>query len=75
MTDTAAIGAALYRYDFCTAKYSLTNFMNRTLGSNRINPINKVNNTVAIVVVVTISLVSVSALGAYFLLRKKKEER
>ena len=52
-----------------------SDFMGRTDASNSINPINKVNNTVAIVVVVTISLVSVSALGAYFLLRKKKEER
>jgi hypothetical protein len=73
-------------YDYVATKYNTRlqsedctayNFMSRSItpATNSINPINKVNNTVAIVVVVTISLVSVSALGAYFLLRKKKEER
>ena len=80
------IARALALYDYIGKKYNtrlqtetLTdyNFMSRSSASasNSINPINQVNNTVAIVVVVTISLVSVSALGAYFLLRKKKEER
>ena len=80
------IEKAVALYDYIAKKYNtrlqtqtLTdyNFMGRSSAnaSNSINPINKVNNTVAIVVVVTISLISVSALGAYFLLRKKKEER
>ena len=74
----SVVEQAVARYDYIIGKYgtaTFADFMTRTNGSNSINPINKVNNTVAIVVVATISLVSVSALGAYFLLRKKKEER
>ena len=69
------IAEAISRYDYMVKTYHFDNFMGRTIESNRITPINTVSSNVAIIIVTTISLVSVSALGAYFLLRKKKEER
>ena len=67
-------------YDTYGEELELTNFLGRVeaakaASSRIIRPINNANSTVAIIIVTTISLVSVSALGAYFLLRKKKEER
>ena len=80
------IQKALALYDFIATKYntqletvSLTNynFMGRTItpATNVIRPLVN-NNTVTVVVVLTsVALVSVSLIGVYFLLRKKKEKR
>jgi len=78
------IQKALALYDYIASKYNtqletetLTdyNFMGRTLSSGArpmINNFNVSNNVAVISVMVVITLVTVSA-GAYFLLRKKKE--
>lgn len=75
MLPEDAIGAALYRYDYCCAKYSLTNFIDRTLtvsfGSNLLNPVTAESNNTFIVVVI-ISIVSVSALGLLVYKRKHR---
>ena len=79
MTDANAIAAALYRYDWCTAKYSLTNFMERELtvsfGSNQMFKNVVINNQAVSTTVVIISVLAITTLGGYFLLRKRKEER
>ena len=79
MTDANAIAAALARYDWCTSKYKLTNFMNRTLTRSFTNHallfntfVGENTNTVAIIVI--ISMVSVTAIGGYFFLRRRKEK-
>ena len=74
MSDADAIAAALYRYDYCTAKYSLTNFMSRTLTvsfSNRMAIMPTEASTAAAMVVVVVSAISVTAIGGFFLLKKK----
>lgn len=75
MTDADAIAAALYRYDWCTAKYSLTNFMGRTLSvsfSRATFPVAEQNNTAIIVIVV--SMISLTAVGGFLFLKKRKEQ-
>ena len=76
MTDANAIAAALYRYDWCTAKYNLTNFMNRSLtvsfGSNLLLGTFSNNNTNTIAIIVIISMVSVTAIGGYFFIKRRK---
>ena len=77
MSDADAIAAALYRYDWCTAKYNLTNFMGRTLtvsfASTKILPsiVGESNTTVSVIVIV--SMVSLTAIGGYFFLKRRKE--
>lgn len=75
MSDENAVASAMYRYDYCTAKYGLTNFIGRTLsisfGSNALLKLftNQSNNT--IFVIILISIVSVSAIGFYFFRTKR----
>ncbi len=79
MNDSDAIAAALARYDWCTAKYELTNFIvGRTVtvsfssGARLLNSVfNENTNTVTIIVI--ISMISMTAIGGYFFLRKRKE--
>ena len=79
MSSSDAIGAALYRYDYCTAKYSLTNFVGRTLtvtfGSNLLFAINlNLSQTNTFIIVISIiSLVSVSMFGLYIYKRKREQ--
>ena len=73
MSDTDAIAAALYRYDYCTAKYDLTNFMSRTLSvsfSNRVSILGSNNNVLLIVVISSITVAS--AIGLFFIIRRRK---
>ena len=78
------IEKAIARYDYVVGKYyktgldtSFTDFMNRDpspVGSSRAilnSVIGESGNTVAIIVI--ISVVSVSAVGGYFFIRKRKE--
>ena len=75
MLPEDAIGAALYRYDYCCAKYSLTNFIDRTLtvsfGSNLLNPVTVESNNTFIIIVI-ISIVSISTLGLLVCKRKHR---
>ena len=78
MDDEDAIAAALYRYDYCTAKYTLTNFIGRTLtvsfNNSRMTSLSsEVNSTAATTSIVIISVVSLVAVGGYFFLRRRKE--
>ena len=76
-TEAACVEKAMKTYDFCVSKYSLTPFLDqgRAPGAPQISPlvniIGKNTNTVAIIVI--ISMVSVTAIGGYFFLRKRKE--
>ena len=76
MSDSDAIAAAIARYDWCTAKYKLTNFMERTLtvSFDRVvlNPLATVEGNPTTVIIL-ISVIGVSALGGFFFLRKRKE--
>lgn len=73
---------ALARYDYIVGKYnkgqgitSYTDFMNRNpakIGASRtLNVFNEETGTAAAMVVVVVSAVSVTALGGFFLLKKK----
>ena len=78
MSDADAIGAALYRYDFCTAKYNLNAFISgRTLSVSfsRIAIFGQALDSVDTTLVVLISsMVALTAVGGYFFLRRKKEQ-
>ena len=73
MLPEDAIGAALYRYDYCDAKYSLGNFIGRTItvsfSSSMLNTVTNDSNSMMIVIIVT-SVMSISVIG--ILLAKKK---
>ena len=77
MSDSDALGAALYRYDFCTAKYDLEEFIvGRTLSVSFGNNISlfggNTETTTTITLIVIISMVSVTAIGGYFFIRRRK---
>ena len=77
MSDSDALGAALYRYDYCTAKYNLEEFIvGRTLSVSFGNNISLLNvtteNTNTIAIIVIISMVSVTAIGGYFFIKRRK---
>lgn len=78
MTDADALGAAMYRYEFCVAKYNLTQFIvGRSVSSSNsgINLLND-NGNVNIVIVISVALSVVSlAIAATFIIRKRKEVR
>ena len=79
------IQKALARYDFIVGKYNkgqgltaYTDFMNRdpdAIGSSIRVLNNIVSNTAVSTTVVIISVLAITTLGGYFLLRKRKEER
>ena len=80
MSDADALAAAIYRYDFCTNKYSLTEFINgRTIslpsrGITIFN--NQTNINVIILITSSIALVCASLFTVlYFISRKRKQER
>ena len=76
MSDGDAICAALYRYDYCTAKYSLTNFITGREVNNAFPRTGllkvtseKVESAVLIVVIASLTLV---AAGAFFYFHKRR---
>ena len=85
-TESEIICAALTKYDYVIRKYKTTNYsdfigrfgegkVNGQLSSNispLVNVIGENTNTVAIIVI--ISMVSVTAIGGYFFLRRRKEQ-
>lgn len=80
MSDGDALAAGLYRYDYCTLKYSLTNFIDgRTpsLASSEMRVINTTTN-VNVVLLITISAIVVGAslfVVLHFVSRKRKQDR
>jgi hypothetical protein len=73
------------RYDYVYGKYSASltkgDFMNRSDAgtlvtySERVNPFNIIgNNGNTVVIIVVISMISVTCIGGYFFLRKRKED-
>ena len=80
MPDDNALAAAMYRYDYCTIKYSLTNFINgRTpsLASAEMRVINTTTN-VNVVLLITISAIVVGAslfVVLHFVSCKRKQDR
>ena len=79
MSDSDALGAAMYRYDYCTTKYSLTPFITGrviSLSNTGIKTINAAANIYAIIAVTSgIAVVTVSLFVIYHVLRKRKETR
>ena len=66
----------LWKYDYLVATGKIENFLNRTVVSQaRVNPfITNVSNETTIAIIVIVSLVSVSVIGGYFFIRKRKEQ-
>ena len=62
------------RYDHIVARYALENFMNRSVTpSPRINVLSTMNDNGSIAIIVIVSLLSVTAIGGYFFIRRRKE--
>ncbi len=76
MSDADALKAAMYRYDYCTAKYNLTEFIEgRTLTVHfdaNLKANVEIDSTNVPFVLVIISLVSVTAIAGCIILRKKR---
>ncbi len=79
-TDEQIIAAALAKYDYVLSKYgssTYNNFLGRTISpltAPRIMVFNNSNESVVVTTAV-MSLLAMTTLGGYFLLRKRKEER
>ncbi len=77
--EPACVEKAMKTYDYCVGKYGLDPFMDGVRSAERagnINPITIIGtksdvNVIAIVVIT--SVVSLTAIGGYFFLRKRKE--
>ncbi|MCQ2793162.1 MAG: hypothetical protein MJ221_01890 [Bacilli bacterium] len=62
------------RYDHIVERYGLENFMNRSVTpSPRINLFDTMNDNGSIAIIVIVSLLSVTAIGGYFFIRRRKE--
>ncbi|MCQ2793163.1 MAG: hypothetical protein MJ221_01895 [Bacilli bacterium] len=62
------------RYDHIVERYDLENFMERSVASSpRINVLNTMNDNGSIAIIVVVSLLSVTAIGGYFFIRRRKE--
>ena len=76
MSDADALGAALYRYEYCTSKYSLSAFIvGRTITvSPSINhsPINVNQSTAAIIVAIAISTIGLIILSVCLISKKRR---
>ena len=77
MSDADALAAAMFRYEYCTAKYSLNNFIvGKVLSSSNLSmsPINVANNSVLIIVLVA-SFITVCSIAAFAIIRKRKHAK
>ena len=77
MLPEDAVAAAMYRYDYCTAKYSLTNFISgRTVSvsfdTNVLSPMNNHSNGTLIIVITVLSITSLSLAGVLVFKRKHR---
>lgn len=69
----SVIEQAMARYDFIVAKYGYKNFISRSI-SNRSNMMEGIISTdSALMIVVVMSLLTVTFLGGWYMLKKKKE--
>ena len=72
-----AVGAAMYRYEALTSKYSLTNFITgRSVSSNSsIQVIARIstNNTIQVVTIVVTVILVAGLVGGFFLFRRKEK--
>lgn len=78
MDPEDALGAALYRYDYCTAKYSLTPFIQDRVISVSFSGVQTMfanNNNSLTMLLVIASSVALMTIGGLFILSKRKEER
>ena len=70
------LGQALYRYDLIVSKYGKNDFMSRNPSSangvNQLISINNIQDTTWIIVIV--GLVSLTAVGGYIFIRRRKED-
>ena len=78
MLPEEAIGAALYRYDYCTVKYSLTNFITGRSTAGAYVPgslpvLQATVNESSTIAIVVISLVGLTA-ACFILFRKRKHQ-
>lgn len=72
----ACIERMMKTYEICVQNHGQTTFMSDlvTVGRAPVSPIaNVVDNSNAVAVVVIVSMISVTAIGGYFFLRKRKE--
>ncbi len=65
---------AVQKIEYCVSAYGVTNFTNRTISSAVINPITTVSSNSIAMIITIVSIIALSAVGAFFLLRKKKEQ-
>ena len=78
--EPSCVEKAVKTYDYCVDKYDLDPFMDgvRSVGrAGNISPIAVINfntNVGVIAVVVITSVISLSAIGGYFFLRKRRNE-
>ena len=77
MDNDDAICAAMYRYDYCTAKYSLTNFVtgrSLSVSFSRINIFNNasVDTESMTVVIIVAAIVLISAAGFFWFCKRKQ---
>ena len=79
MSDSDAIAAAMYRYEYCTAKYSLDAFISGrtiTLSNTGITVFKASSNIDASIIIICAVTLSLCAFGiCAFYLRKRKEDR
>ena len=69
----SAIEEALARYDNIIANYGYNNFLNRSSSGVKLGVLIQNNNTNTIAIIVIISLVSVTAIGGYFFIKRREE--
>lgn len=75
MLPEEAIGAAMYRYEYCGAKYNLDNFINRTytvVFSNNMYSEPLGNTYDMVLIIVVLSTISMSMVGLLIFKRKRR---
>ena len=74
----ACLERMMKTYEICVQKHGKTAFMDDlvTLGAPQVSPLVNIigENTNTVAIIVIISMVSVTAIGGYFFLRKRKED-
>ena len=75
--EAACVEKAMKTYEHCVSHYDLDAFMSpvRSVSSVKVSPLVNIigENTNTVAIIVIISMVSVTAIGGYFFLRKRKE--
>ena len=79
MLPEEAIGAAMYRYDYCTSKYSLTSFIEDrpkvpNPSSNYYNEINSAESSSAFLIIAIVASAVTISLLSVLILKKRKQK-